>query len=389
MEVLERVLMHGDLKELTPDERTFYYKAVCESIGVNPLTRPFEYITLNGKLTLYARKDCTDQLRNIHGVSLSIVAREVVDDIYVVTSRATKPDGRCDEALGAVPVGALKGEAKANAFMKCETKSKRRVTLSICGLGILDESEIDSIPGAIHGSREAQQKVAETKNAQLQILQAQADQKEISDPAYRESLVPQLEASIAHVERTKGTPLPSESVPVDQPIDGAPSKYNQAALNAHWQQMLDFTSILAKFAWAKEKLFDLKGHLGQTEYYRILAEFGMKHANDFKTNANARLCFEELWRLIWDWEQEIPAAPIVDVSPVAPAVPPTKAFDLKKAHALIREFEDVIGHDIFVRILNNESFETLDLVKTKADCTRIFRLMDMQASVLRDDKAKI
>jgi hypothetical protein len=30
--------------------------------------------------------------------------------------------------------------------MKAETKSKRRVVLSICGLGFLDESELDTIP---------------------------------------------------------------------------------------------------------------------------------------------------------------------------------------------------------------------------------------------------
>ena len=33
--------------------------------------------------------------------------------------------------------------------MKAETKAKRRVTLSICGLGILDESETDTMPGAV------------------------------------------------------------------------------------------------------------------------------------------------------------------------------------------------------------------------------------------------
>ncbi len=32
--------------------------------------------------------------------------------------------------------------------MKAETKAKRRVTLSICGLGMLDESEVPSVKGA-------------------------------------------------------------------------------------------------------------------------------------------------------------------------------------------------------------------------------------------------
>ncbi|MFM1889700.1 MAG: hypothetical protein RLZZ565_457, partial [Planctomycetota bacterium] len=61
---IEQVLISGDLSRLTAEQRNIYYKSVCDSLGLNPLTRPFDYITLNGKLTLYARKDCTDQLRS-------------------------------------------------------------------------------------------------------------------------------------------------------------------------------------------------------------------------------------------------------------------------------------------------------------------------------------
>lgn len=145
---LEQVLISGDLKSLTPEQRVMYYHRVCDSVGLNPLTQPFAYITLNGKLTLYALKGCTDQLRAARNVSVSITSRELVNDVYVVTARASTPDGRTDESIGAVPVAGLKGEALANAYMKAESKSKRRVTLSLCGLGMLDESEVDSIPGA-------------------------------------------------------------------------------------------------------------------------------------------------------------------------------------------------------------------------------------------------
>jgi hypothetical protein len=149
-EVLERVIVQGDLAQLTPAERVTYYRRVCESLGLNPLTRPFDYIVLNGRLTLYARKDAADQLRRIHGISVRIVAREMIDTLglYVVTARATTPDGREDESIGAVPVKGLTGEALANAIMKAETKAKRRVTLSIVGLGWTDESEVESIPEA-------------------------------------------------------------------------------------------------------------------------------------------------------------------------------------------------------------------------------------------------
>ena len=148
--LLERVVMAGDLSRLSPEERLLYYRQVCESLGLNPLTRPFDYIVLNGRLTLYARRDATDQLRRIHGISVRIVSREFVDllGLYVVTARATTPDGREDEAVGAVYVKGLSGETLANAIMKAETKSKRRVTLSIVGLGWTDESEVESVPGA-------------------------------------------------------------------------------------------------------------------------------------------------------------------------------------------------------------------------------------------------
>lgn len=140
---IERVLVMGDLARLTPEQRTTYYNRVCESVGLNPLTRPFEYITLNGKLTLYARKDCADQLRSLRGITIRITERAVVDDLMCVTAEATDRHGRTDSSLGAVSVGGLRGEARANALMKAETKAKRRVTLSICGLGFLDESELE------------------------------------------------------------------------------------------------------------------------------------------------------------------------------------------------------------------------------------------------------
>lgn len=146
--MMETVVVGGNLAALSPSDRLAYYRAVCESLGLNPLTKPFDYIQLNGKLTLYARRDATDQLRKIHGVSLSIVSRDNVGDVYVVTAKAQDHDGRSDESTGAVSLKGLSGEALANAYMKAETKAKRRVTLSLVGLGWLDEAEVASVPSA-------------------------------------------------------------------------------------------------------------------------------------------------------------------------------------------------------------------------------------------------
>src|ERR1017187_3092453 len=148
-DIMEQVLLKGDLGKLTPDERVRYYGEVCRSLGLNPLTQPFSYINLNGKLQLYALRACADQLRKVNGVTLEIVSREVANDILTVHVRARLPDGRADEDLGAVPFPeTLKGEARANAELKAVTKAKRRATLSICGLGWLDETEVESIPAS-------------------------------------------------------------------------------------------------------------------------------------------------------------------------------------------------------------------------------------------------
>jgi hypothetical protein len=145
-EVIEKIVIGGDLSALNAAQRAEYYAAVCRSLRLNPLTKPFEYLNLNGKLRLYALRDCADQLRRLHGISIYIANRERLSDIYVVTARAKDRQGREDESTGAVTVGNLKGDALANALMKAETKAKRRVTLSIAGLGWLDETELETIP---------------------------------------------------------------------------------------------------------------------------------------------------------------------------------------------------------------------------------------------------
>jgi hypothetical protein len=147
-EAVEAVLIQGDLKALTPEQRTDYYLRVCASLGLNPLTRPFEYLTFQGRLILYARRDATEQLRRRDAISITIVGRKLEADVYTVSARAKTADGREDESDGAVFVGGLRGESLANAYMKAETKAKRRVTLSICGLGMLDETEVGEAPAA-------------------------------------------------------------------------------------------------------------------------------------------------------------------------------------------------------------------------------------------------
>lgn len=146
--LIEKIVTQGDVEKLSPTERAAYYTDVCHSLGLNPLTQPFEFIRLNGKLRMYAKREAAEQLRKLNGISIVDMTTEALEGVYVVRVKGSDKTGRTDMATGAVPIKGLQGEALANAMLKAETKAKRRLTLSISGLGMLDETEVDSIPAA-------------------------------------------------------------------------------------------------------------------------------------------------------------------------------------------------------------------------------------------------
>lgn len=173
---VEQALMLGDLSKMTPDMRVQYYVGACQSIGLNPYTKPFDAIKGDdGAVSLYANKGCAEQLRRLYNVSLRTLSRERLDGLYIVTVLASLPNGREEEAIGAVPLeeprgqwrttqngkryfeqakatnGApifdpLHGTALANALKKAETQAKRRATLGICGLGFADAESAGGEP---------------------------------------------------------------------------------------------------------------------------------------------------------------------------------------------------------------------------------------------------
>lgn len=146
--VVSDLVLNGDLRQFSPEQKVKYYTGLCQSLKLNPLTRPFQLIVLNNKETLYATRDAAEQLRKINGVSVIEMKKEREGDLYVVTVKVQDNTGRYDMASGAVNLKGLSGDMLANKIMTAETKAKRRATLSICGLGMLDETEVDTIPGA-------------------------------------------------------------------------------------------------------------------------------------------------------------------------------------------------------------------------------------------------
>ena len=139
----------GDMGGLDPERKVEYYKARCEAAGLDPRTVPFQFIKLQGKEVLYATKSATDQLTKLHQISVNVLDQKTENDIRFVMVRAMSGDKRQTDEMGAVNVGGLKGVDLANACMKAITKAKRRAVLSLCGLGMIDEVELDTVPEEI------------------------------------------------------------------------------------------------------------------------------------------------------------------------------------------------------------------------------------------------
>ena len=149
--MVESLVMRGDISALSPEHRVRFYVQTCEGLGLNPHSQPFAFLKLNGKEVMYATRGATDQLAAMHRIDRKIIDGPKIVDIagakvaYCV-AEARHPNGRTETATATLPV-----TDPPNLYMKLETKAKRRVTLSILGLGLLDETELDNIPASAKG----------------------------------------------------------------------------------------------------------------------------------------------------------------------------------------------------------------------------------------------
>jgi hypothetical protein len=98
---LAHVLGSGDLAQLTDEQRVGHYLRLCRSLGLNPLSRPFDWVYFkepggDEKLALYPNQSCAAQLRRQHHMRVEITRREIVGELFVCEAKAYTPDGRED-----------------------------------------------------------------------------------------------------------------------------------------------------------------------------------------------------------------------------------------------------------------------------------------------------
>lgn len=178
-EALYSTIVDGDLSKLKPHERLHYYRALCESLGLNPLTKPLGFYKMkDGKVVLYAGKECAAQLARLHNVSVKLDKVQIFAEqkFIMQSATATNPSGRQVDDVGAMALSPqATGDAAAEQYMKLATKAKRRAILSFCGLGALDESELGNLGGKeVTGDYLAGSDVSEARVEKPVAVHAQA-----------------------------------------------------------------------------------------------------------------------------------------------------------------------------------------------------------------------
>ena len=157
-EIIQKIVTTGDLSGLSTEQKMGYLMYMCAKLDLDPAAQPFNLISFKQgfvtKEVLYCTKAGAEQITKNNNVSHSIISLESNDGLYIVKARASMPDGRYVEDMGIVDIskgfgGNLPDNTQlANLMLKAVTKAKRRATLSLLGLGMMDETEVQTLPEA-------------------------------------------------------------------------------------------------------------------------------------------------------------------------------------------------------------------------------------------------
>ena len=203
----------GNLAKLTAEGQVKYYNALCKFTGLNPLGFPFEWITFQGKLKLYPKKECADQLRGVHKISATIIERTFFDDICMVRVMSTTPDGRKFESTGAVPYTKnMPALDRCKAIKVAETQAYRRGTFGLVGLGNLSDEDTDDT--------QRPHVVVDTAGEESVSTRAEKLNQLLAEPKVIELLQEPTPGKPAEVQPPIAATAPVQVVPETAPVTG-------------------------------------------------------------------------------------------------------------------------------------------------------------------------
>ena len=243
-EILADVVAAGkDTTALSREHRSALLVGLARKLGLNPLSGAVMFLRTQGRETLYVTKSGTDQIaarerlrrETIRGPEVvAVEGRKLV----LCQVRATHPDGRSEVSTATLALG-----DPVNDLMKCETKAKRRATLSVCGLGLLAEDEIETIPGAQPAPVAPPRVVIEPDPAPP--VDPERDAIEQETPAEVPAALEDFYARVAEIE------LPGEAVPVWMKHRSEVGKLKEADREAAWKAICKRTEEVGKMKNAR------------------------------------------------------------------------------------------------------------------------------------------
>jgi hypothetical protein len=142
---LRALTLHKDLSKLTEDQQLQYVMNIYKALDIAPIFNVFSLIKLQGKMVLYADKDCASLLAKKHRITTQLVERDMDKEtgLYRVTMRASDAAGRFAIDDGILWVGDAKGQRLADSMMKCMSKARRRSIFSLLGLSAVTDDDIE------------------------------------------------------------------------------------------------------------------------------------------------------------------------------------------------------------------------------------------------------
>lgn len=160
-DIMQKFILKNDLSCLTMEEKLIFILNRCKDLKLDPRSQPIMILKSKEKVgnsfvekeTPYISKSGGEQLAKVHQVSILDTEEKILDDVFIVKAKVSLPNGRISQAIGVTPlfteydgkITKITGAKKCNAMMVADTKARRRAVLSICGTGMIDESEIDTI----------------------------------------------------------------------------------------------------------------------------------------------------------------------------------------------------------------------------------------------------
>ena len=268
-----REVVAGNIAGLTAAQQTEYMLAVCNSLGLNPLVKPLEFIDFPArrgepaKTVLYPNATAVNMLidREALSVDYSDVHEDPERDIMIQWCYITNGK-RQGKDFAALPISReewqnqngknvrtgrkipLDGEAWANQLMKLTTKARRRAVLAFCGLPSVfggSESDARDADDAIVGEA----RIVDTTTGEVTAGDALPVLEATEAPA-----TPPTAGEIEDLPKPKREPRAAKAAAnTDEQVNAVP-----AGGEKPWEVLV--AKAAADFSWDSQKCLTVLGH---------------------------------------------------------------------------------------------------------------------------------